>query len=100
MKPVLSPARVRSMFKRYGLTLAAFMRIWRRQRGRCAICNKPFRSARHAHIEHAHKKAAGYRVRGLACFYCNMKFLAPLERGGIERLRRAVVYLGWQPLDR
>lgn len=99
MRLVLSKdqtARLARRLRRYGITVSDFKCMWKKQRGRCVICNRPFKSTSHAHVEHSHKREEHYRVRGLACFYCNMKFLAPLERGGIERLRRALVHLGWR----
>ncbi len=82
--------------RKYGLEAIDFVVMWKQQGGCCAICRKPFKSISHAQVEHSHKKEEGHRVRGLACWWCNMKFLAPLERGGIERLRRALVHFGWR----
>lgn len=100
MTPTLPPRRIKSaaalklMWVRYGLSEAAFRKLWRKQHGRCAVCQKPFRSVRAAHVEHSHKPPK--IVRGLACFFCNMKVLAPMERAGLPRVRRAAAYLGWQ----
>ena len=92
--PVLPPRRAKQMWRKYGLTAAGFYRLWKRQRGRCAICDKSFQGqAKQAQVEHSHKTQ---QVRGLACSWCNYRFLGPLERGGIARLRRAIPHLGWK----
>lgn len=81
------------MWEKYGVRVTDFHRFWRRQKGRCAICDKSFQGqAKRAHIEHSHKTG---KVRGLSCSWCNYRFLGPLERGGIDRLRRAIKHMGW-----
>lgn len=81
----------RRLLARYGMTEEAFEAMRKAQGNRCAICRREF--TRTPNIDHDHKTG---RVRGLVDFYCNLKFLGPLERGGIERLRRAIPYLGWK----
>src|SRR4029077_6528536 len=93
MVPTIPPRRARQMERKYGLTVAGFFKLWKRQGGACAICAKKFQQPRHAHVEHSHKPPK--IVRGLACFYCNYRVIAPLDRAGKARTLRAVAYLGW-----
>lgn len=58
--------------KTYGISWKERMAIWKRQGGKCAICEKHERQfAKRLAVEHCHKTG---EIRGLACFYCN-KFL-------------------------
>lgn len=93
MIPVLPPRRIKQMWRTYGLSEPGFWKLWLKQKGACAVCRKPFSSPRKAHIEHSHKPPKV--VRGLACFFCNMKVLAPMERAGLLRVRNAIRYLHW-----
>lgn len=55
--------------KKYGITWATRMVIWRVQKGRCAICGKHERNfKKRLAVDHNHKTG---NVRGLLCFYCN-----------------------------
>lgn len=58
--------------KKYGITWKDRMVIWKKQKGRCAICNKHERHFKNRlAVDHNHKSGL---VRGLLCFRCN-KFL-------------------------
>jgi hypothetical protein len=84
----------RRIKREYGLTVEEFAWMWHGQDGKCAICHRPLRDGMGGlNIDHEHKK--GGRVRGILCTFCNWKVLGPIERGGRERLKAAVEYLGW-----
>ena len=58
--------------KKYGITWAERQTIWKKQQGRCAICDKHERHFKNRlSVDHDHRDG---RVRGLLCFRCN-KFL-------------------------
>ena len=70
---------------RYGITIKEWKRLYRKQKGRCAIClKKAGRGRRGLHVDHNHKTG---KLRGLMCPPCNR---------GLERLKshldRAVKY--------
>lgn len=57
--------------RKYGLTLKQFDRMMYLQKGKCAICYRPFLpdgKTRRPHVDHDHKTK---RVRGLLCMTCN-----------------------------
>ena len=63
--------------RRYGITLAEYKAIHKKQKGRCAICGRHQREfKRQFDVDHNHK--SGY-VRGLLCPYCNRKLLVYLR---------------------
>ena len=53
--------------RQYGISVADFWNLHKRQSGVCAICSKP--DKRRLSIDHCHKSWA---VRGLLCRRCNM----------------------------
>lgn len=84
--------------KKYGLGYIEFARIWNRQGGVCAICEKLPKSGRlcidHEHIRNWKKLSPEKRkatVRGLICFQCN-RFIVG-RWGTLPKLRNAVKYL-------
>lgn len=60
-----------STLARHGLSLSQWQELWDRQRGLCAVCQKPPRTR--LVIDHDHRAArAGLpAVRGLCCPWCN-----------------------------
>ena len=55
--------------KKYGITLKERQRMFKEQKGKCALCGKhEFEFKRKLHIDHNH--ATG-KVRGLVCYPCN-----------------------------
>lgn len=74
------------LLRKYGLTLADYNDMLARQRGRCAICQKPFHSK--PGVDHDH--ATG-RVRGLLCSFCNTGI--GLFHDDPDILRAAITYL-------
>lgn len=58
--------------KKYNITWADRMVMWKKQAGRCAVCYQHERHfKRRLAVDHDHKSG---KVRGLLCFRCN-KFL-------------------------
>ena len=64
--------------RKYGITIAYYEKLLKRQRGRCAICRQPERLKRRLAVDHNHRTN---QVRGLLCFSCNTA-LARFERYG------------------
>jgi len=60
-------ARAGALWRRYGITVAQYDKMLKRQKGTCALCGKPPKTKRLA-VDHDH---ATKRVRGLLCFLCN-----------------------------
>lgn len=73
---------------RYGITVEDYERLFKKQRGRCAICRRPCEKFRMP-VDHCHRTG---RVRGLLCTYCNTR-LAWIEEAP-NRLSKIVAYLG------
>jgi len=51
--------------RKYGLELGEFAQLFAKQKGLCAICNKPYPLC----VDHNHKTG---KVRGLLCHACNV----------------------------
>lgn len=62
--------RARMLGRRYGLSVERYQQLFKKQRGRCAICRHPFGKGRRygPHVDHDHRT---HRVRGLLCTSCN-----------------------------
>ena len=94
------PKRVRdrqtyllSLKNKLGLPWPEFRALYRRQRGRCAICREKVRVRNNdargtVHVDHDHKTG---RVRGLLCAKCNQAL--GLFEDDAARLMTAVRYL-------
>ena len=54
----------------YGITMAQYRALWLSQKGVCAICRKPERTARNRLLTIDHDHVSG-QVRGLLCSQCN-----------------------------
>lgn len=82
-------ARDRSYQRLYGITLAEYERMARRQRWRCAVCDrKAYPAGSRLVVDHNH--ATG-EVRGLLCQPCNSALGLMGEKA--ERLVSAARYL-------
>ena len=88
-------ARARSL-KRYGLTEQDYATRFIKQRGLCAICNKP--SVKALAVDHDHKccsddatRSCGKCVRGLICSNCNIAL--GLVEDNIDTLQAMINYL-------
>lgn len=64
--------RAKQMLRRYGMTPDDYDRMYRKQKGRCALCTGlpcgPGSQMGRLHIDHCHETG---RVRGLLCGRCN-----------------------------
>ena len=78
------------LLRKYGLTMEAYNKLLRKQRGRCAICGFADQSNPQAFpvVDHCHKTG---KVRGLLCRDCNrgLGFL----KDQLSYVRKAAVYL-------
>jgi len=89
-----NPDKMRASYllRIFGITLDDFNAMWKKQNGRCAICDCKLilggKKKNSVHIDHCHKNG---RVRGLLCFGCNLGigFLGDDP----NRIRRAAEYL-------
>lgn len=89
----------------YGITEAEYEEIFRIQRGRCWICEKPPKNRR-LHVDHKHlkrdKKQPGHQkrpnVRGLCCWQCNS--LLAKGKDDPYRFERAAKYLRVWPAQK
>lgn len=79
--------RNRYLWRKYRITLKTWNKMFRAQRGRCAIClqKKSYR----LHVDHDHKTE---RVRGLLCTFCNWRLLGR-GRENPDHHERAATYL-------
>lgn len=78
----------RYLYVRYGITLAEYRELERKQNGACAFCSRKPKSRR-LHLDHDHSTS---RVRGLLCYPCN-RALGVLEKNVdkvVEYLRQEV----------
>ena len=79
-------AQAAMRFRVYGLTQEGWDNLIERQRGKCAICRKPF--AERPFIDHDHETD---KVRGILCRSCNTGL--GLLGDTVERLSLALDYL-------
>ena len=85
--------RNRRLIKLFGITLAHYESLLKKQRGRCAIClsTRPTRhSTRFQNFSVDHDHNTG-KIRGLLCNQCNRAL--GLFGDDAERLARALIYL-------
>lgn len=73
--------------KKYGISWAQRMEMWKNQKGRCALCGKHERCfSKRLAVEHNHRTK---RIRSLACFVCNKFRIGRLD---LEWAKRLVEY--------
>jgi hypothetical protein len=65
----LTASRVNQVRRDFGLLPDEYAALWKRQRGKCAVCRSPLTDRPHPHIDHDPRSM---RVRGLLCASCNM----------------------------
>ena|ERR1035437_10202672 len=68
----------------YGLTKAGYDKLFKRQRGLCALCRKP----KVLSVDHSH---SSNKLRGLLCHSCNVGL--GIFKDDPVLLRRAIAYL-------
>lgn len=77
-----------NLLRDYGITLAEFEEMIRRQDDKCAICEDPLPAGRNSHLDHNHQTG---KIRGILCAHCNRSL------GGFKecprRLQAAIDYL-------
>lgn len=56
------------LLEKYGITPDEYKKLFKKQKGKCAICNKKPIKGRNLAIDHCHETG---RIRGLLCFRCN-----------------------------
>lgn len=84
--------RERHLKRKYGITLADYAELLKRQGGCCAICRRSEPASKTLDVDHCH--ATG-RVRGLLCTSCNRMIGHSFDNP--ETLARAATYLGIVP---
>lgn len=63
--------------RKYGISWADRMIMWRSQKGRCALCGKHERKfKKRLAVEHNHFSK---KVRALVCYYCNFHRIGKLN---------------------
>lgn len=70
----------------HGILPEEFRARRRRQKNRCAICQKRFRAT--PRVDHSHKTK---KIRGLLCHHCNC--MLGFARDSVNTLRSAIIYL-------
>lgn len=83
------------LLNKYNISEADYLRFYKKQKGRCAICKdkenlgyKTTNTIRKLAVDHCHNTG---KIRGLLCFHCNTslgKF-----KDNIKLLKRAINYL-------
>jgi hypothetical protein len=68
------------------MTVEQYDRMFKAQKGVCAICGRPPKTVRLA-VDHNHKTG---KVRGLLCFRCNFRIV---RKWNVELLRKILFYL-------
>jgi hypothetical protein len=82
-------AREWHLQSKFGLTLEQYNAMYRKQKGRCAVCNsEPTGRWKKLHVDHCHKTG---KVRGLLCYSCNSA--AGLVKDDAEIAIRIAAYL-------
>lgn len=74
----------------YGISLRQYELMLKRQKGVCAICQRPPKS-RPLHVDHDHHTG---RVRGLLDYYCNRRVVG--RHRNTVLLKRVIKYLDSQ----
>lgn len=88
-------SRNKYLLRRFGITEEQYEELFQKQRGRCAICERPAETFKtKLAVDHNHKTR---EIRGLLCFYCNRYRVG--RNTCAETLQRVVDYLkqstGW-----
>jgi len=61
------------LLRMFGLTLAQYAKLLKKQKGKCGVCLRPAQSfVKNLAVDHDHKTGEIY---GLLCTYCNQRFI-------------------------
>jgi hypothetical protein len=84
---LIDPERSRrnQLIRDFGITIDVYNKMYEEQKGRCAICNKEFKSLC---VDHSHFTND---IRGLLCHQCNLMIGNAKEN--IDILKNAINYL-------
>ena len=75
---------------RYGITLAEYKEILKKQGNKCAICRKPqSKEKKRFAVDHNHR--SGF-IRGILCNYCNSRLMRYL-RDDKQKAKGLIAYL-------
>lgn len=77
--------RERHLLAAYGLALVKVEALYKKQRGKCAICKQRFKKLQ---VDHCHLSG---KIRGMLCLKCNVAL--GLFSDCIKSLRSAIAYL-------
>ena len=85
-------ARNQYLKRTYGITERTYNRMFRQQKGLCAICERPPKKRRLA-VDHCHRTSTKNKcvVRGLLCMRCNRGLAWFYDKP--ERFEAAATYL-------
>jgi len=61
--------RNRNLVNKYGVTSGQKDNLIARQGGLCLVCEDPFKSDKHTHLDHCHNSRD---IRGVLCHWCNI----------------------------
>lgn len=87
------PSRAEALWERYGITVAQYEAMAKKQKNLCAICLEPESVKRKGRVRRLavdHNAETG-EVRGLLCGRCNLA-IGALEHD-VDLLKRSVAYL-------
>lgn len=73
--------------KKYGIGVKEYKRMFKAQKGVCAVCSRPPKKGKNLHVDHDHKTG---EVRGLLDYYCNRRVIG---RNTEDTIRKLVAYL-------
>lgn len=79
-------ARNSALKANYGITICEYDAMFKKQHGKCAVCNEKY--GKTLHVDHCHQTNI---VRGLLCQKCNMAI--GLLQDSVKLLNRAILYL-------
>lgn len=88
-------SRARNLMNKFGITIEQYDNLLAKQKGCCAICDRPAESfSTRLAVDHNH---ATKEIRGLLCTYCNHRVIGRHRDGDL--LRRMADYVdggtGW-----
>lgn len=76
--------RDKTLQEKYGISLEEYLRLWNKQNGRCAVCQR--KSSITLAVEHSHITGT---VRGLCCMMCNRDLIHPVD-GDLRKIQNVI----------